>query len=183
MKQIGEKVLHKGSWLTLKERSYLNDEGDVIKWEMIEREGFPDSLVVIARMVPSNRYCLIKQYRFAINGYVLGFPAGIAENNIEHALKELKEETGYTGKIVSVSPALKTSTGIMDSNTNIVIAEIDETDPVNFDPEPELEPTEKIEVILLKRDEVKPFLLEEQSRGTAIGAGVWGVFCLQDLLL
>ena len=72
------------------------------------------------------RFILIKQYRPAIDGYIIALPAGLGFNDPNHALVELKEETGYTGKIMDVSPVLKTGASLINDNARIVYIEVDE---------------------------------------------------------
>lgn len=178
MKKISEKMLFKGNWLLFKESTFLSHDGKEIKWEIIERKNNGTVLIIIAKPLPSNRYVLIRQYRPAINNYIIGFPAGVTDDNniTEEALKELKEETGYTGKIISISTILKVNPGIMNINAHIVKAEIDEKDPLNVDPEQSLEPSEEIEVILIRKEEIIKFLQKEKERGYDIGMGLWYVF-------
>lgn len=149
-----------------------------LKWEIIERKNNGTVLIIIAKLLPSNRYVLIRQYRPAINNYIIGFPAGVTDDNniTEEALKELKEETGYTGKIISISTILKVNPGIMNINAHIVKAEIDEKDPLNVNPEQSLEPSEEIEVILIRKEEIIKFFQKEKERGDDIGMGLRYVF-------
>ena len=116
---------------------------------------------------------LIKQYRFAIDAYILAFPAGISDGDPTQALKELKEETGYIGVIVEEGPLVQTNAGLMNERSQVVVAHIDENDPHNKRPMQRLEPTEDIEVILIEKEKAKDFLLEEAKRGTRIAAKVW----------
>lgn len=178
MKKILEKILYEGNWLLFKESTFLSHDGKEIKWEIIERKNNGTVLIIIAKLLPSNRYVLIRQYRLAINNYIIGFPAGVSDNNNikEEALKELKEETGYTGKIISISPILKVNAGIMNINAHMVKVEIDEKNPLNINPEQSLEPSEEIEVILRTEKDIKEFLLQEIKKGYEIGAGLWYVF-------
>ncbi len=90
------------------ETIYQNKEGKELSWECVHRKRSTVGVVIVARLMPSKRFILIKQYRPAIDGYIIAFPAGLGFNDPNHALVELKEETGYTGKIVDVSPVLKT---------------------------------------------------------------------------
>lgn len=178
MKKVSEKILFEGNWLVIKQASFLGNNGEEIKWEIIERRHQPTGLVMIPRLVPSNRYVLIRQYRPPINNYIIGFPAGISDGDDirEGALRELKEETGYTGKITGISPILKTCTGVMDQSSRIINVDIDETDAQNLNPEQSLEPSEEIEVIIKREDEISRFLQQEQEKGHEIGAGLWYLF-------
>lgn len=178
MKKIRERILFQGNWLALKEGTYLDDKGRESKWETVVRKHGAIFLVMIAKLVPSERYVLIKQYRPSIDNYIIGFPAGVPNSDHigEEALRELKEETGYTGKVISISPQLKVNSGILNDSSFVVNVEIDETDPKNQNPQQSLEPSEEIEVVLKRKSEVKEFLLQEKERGNDIGAGVWYVF-------
>ena len=153
MKKISEKMVYKGQWLSVHESVYETKKGEAITWESIQRTKSATGVVVLAQLIPSKRIVLIKQFRPAAQGYVLGLPAGLAFGDPNHALVELKEETGYTGKIVAISPVLKTGSTITNENGLIVSIEVDERDPANQDPRQELEPGEDIEVCLVKKED------------------------------
>ncbi|EKN43065.1 NUDIX family hydrolase, partial [Clostridium botulinum CFSAN001627] len=97
MKKLEEKILYEGKWISFKEISYLNNEEKLLKWEAVERTNTTKAVVIVAKLVPTERYVFIKQYRPAIDNYVIGFPAGLLEQeDVEaEAKRELKEETGY----------------------------------------------------------------------------------------
>lgn len=182
MKKVQEEILHQGKWLALKETTYISKNGDEVKWESIERTNTNKSVVIISKLVPSNRYIFIKQYRPAIDNYIIGFPAGLVEgeNLEEAALRELKEETGYTGKVKGVSPIINSNAALLTDTVRVVSVEINENDKENLNPKQQLEVEEEIEVILVSRDDVKSFLLKEQESGNAIGIGPWYAFCGLD---
>lgn len=182
MKKVEEKIVHKGKWISLKETTYITKNGEEVKWESIERTNTNKSVVIVSRLNPSNRYLFIKQYRPAINNYIIGFPAGLVEgeNLEEEALRELKEETGYKGKIKGISPIMNTNAALLTDTVRVVSAEIDENDKENLNPKQQLEAEEEIEVILVEREKIKDFLLEEQKKGTAMGIGPWYIFCGLD---
>ncbi len=182
MKKISEKILFDGQWLSVHEIVCENKDGEHIIWESVRRKKSPMGVVIIARLMPSKRFILIKQYRPAVEGYVLGFPSGLGFDNSQHALVELKEETGYTGKIVSVSPVLKTGSSIINDSGHIVYVEVDEHDSFNKNPSQTLEPAEDIEVCLVKHKEAKNFFMKEQAEGTYISSMLWYLFVLSDLL-
>ena len=179
MKNIEEKMLYKGKWIALKETSYTAKNGEKIRWESIERTNTNRTAIIIAKLVPSNRYVFIKQYRPAINNYILGFPAGLIEGESleEEALRELKEETGYFGTVKSISPTLYSNAALLADTVRLVNIEVDENLKENKHPVQHLEAEEEIEVILVSKSNVKDFLIEEQKNGTAVGVGPWYVFC------
>ncbi len=178
MKKLTEEILFAGNWITLKVLKLSGPEGQIIKWECVERRNRQTGLVIVPRLIPSNRIVLIKQYRPAINNYIIGFPAGVADSDdIEaEALRELQEETGFTGQITSISPPLKSNPAFIDDYVYVINAEIDETYAPNLKPVQNLGPGEDIEVILVKEDVLLSFLKEQHNQGMEIGIAPWYVF-------
>src|SRR5580698_1707747 len=166
MKKINEKTLYDGQWLSVRETIYQTKKGLELTWETVHRKRSTVGVVILARLMPSGRFILIKQYRPAIDGYIIALPAGLGFNDPNHALIELKEETGYTGKIVDISPVLKTGASLINDNASIVYIEVDENLPVNQNPTQELEDAEDIEVCLVTKKEAKDFLLGQIKEGT-----------------
>ena len=177
MKKVSEKILYSGNYLSLKESTFLSDDGKEVKWESVTRNNKRSIAVIIGILKPSNRFVLIRQFRPAINNFVLGFPAGISEGKdiSEEALRELKEETGYIGRIVELSPAFKLSAALIDDDVHVVSAEIDENDPGNKKPVQELEPEEEIEVVLCEKRGIKDLILNEIKAGRTVASGVWNM--------
>lgn len=58
MKKISEKILFEGNWLQLKESVYDN-KGSKVKWETVDRKTSKITIVIIAKLIPSERYVLI----------------------------------------------------------------------------------------------------------------------------
>ncbi|MBN2860404.1 MAG: hypothetical protein JXK93_09100 [Sphaerochaetaceae bacterium] len=180
MKKISEEILYKGKWLSLKKTVYAGRDNERIEWESVERNNHSCSFGIIARLIPSNRYILIKQFRQAIDNHVIALPAGIvdtgmADRSLRDAciLQELKEETGYTGTITGESPVLKLNPAIMDNDFLMVSVEIDENSPENSNPAQRLEPAEEIEIILIEQERLRDFFLEQTRIGVSVSAGVW----------
>lgn len=182
MKKISEKILYQGKWLSVHQLNYENKHGENIAWETVRRQKSRSGVVIVARMKPSDRFIIIKQFRPAVGGYILGFPAGLAQGDPAHALVELKEETGYFGNIISFSPPLKTGTSIIDDNGQIVLIEVDESDPRNLNPQQALEPGEDIEVCCIHRRDMKDFLLNQHNAGVSITSSLWYLFVVSELL-
>jgi ADP-ribose pyrophosphatase len=182
MKKINEKTVYDGTWLSVSEAVYQNKEGKEIRWECVHRKKSTVGVVIVARLVPSKRFILIKQHRPAIDGYIISFPAGLGFNDPNHALVELKEETGYTGKIIDVSPVLKTGSSLINDNARTVYIEVDENLPANQNPVQTLEDAEDIRVCLVAKEDAKDFLLEQIKQGTHVAANLWYVFGIDHLI-
>lgn len=176
MKKITENNLYSGRWLSLKESVYENKNGDLVRWESVVRKNNSSSVVIIAKLIPSQRFVLIKQFRPAINGYILGFPAGIDNHCDSQIIKELKEETGYTGFIKHKGPLIKSQAGIINDSGRVVFVHIDENDEANKNPKQQLGASEDIEVIIIPANEIKQFLLNSIKQAVAISANLWYVF-------
>ena len=122
MKKLSEKITYTGKWICLKESIFLTKRGKKITWECIERATVKDIVLLVAQLVPSGKYIMIRQYRPARGKYVIGLPAGsVDDGDIRgSAIKELKEETGYVGNIKSISPNLAINSGLTDECAYIV---------------------------------------------------------------
>ncbi|MDE2009716.1 MAG: NUDIX hydrolase [Candidatus Omnitrophica bacterium] len=176
MKKLSEKVLYEGQWLAVHQTVYRTKHGLQLTWETVHRRRSTVGVVVVARLMPSGRFILIKQYRPAIDGYIISFPAGLGQNDPNHALVELKEETGYTGTIKVVSPVVKTGSSMINDNARIVYVEVDEYAPANQNPVQTLEDAEDIEVCLVAKDDAENFLLKQIEQGISVSANLWYVF-------
>jgi ADP-ribose pyrophosphatase len=176
MKKINEKMLYDGQWLSVRETIYQTKEGKELTWESVHRKRSTVGVVIVARLMPSKRFILIKQYRPAIDGYIISFPAGLGFNDPNHALVELREETGYIGKIMDVSPVLKTGASLINDSARIVCVDVDEHLAANQKPVQELEDAEDIEVCLVSRDEAKDFLLKQLEQGNQVASNLWYLF-------
>lgn len=185
-REIKRSVLCEGSHLSLHEIVWEDAQGERRLWETAERTGGVRAVSVIAWMVPSNRLVFVRQFRPPARSAVIEFPAGLidgSETVEQAALRELKEETGFTGRVVLVSPASFSSPGMTGESAFTCIVEIDENDPANRRPEQETEEGEHIEVFLIERNGVREWLREQISQGVKIatrmahyliGLGVWG---------
>ncbi|MEA1928928.1 MAG: NUDIX domain-containing protein [Candidatus Auribacterota bacterium] len=179
MRHRKEEIIFRGDWLSIKRATYRSVHGQLVDWEVVERSRDETVILLLARLIPSGRYILLRQFRAGINRHVIALPAGVVHPGhdlSEQAHNELKEETGYIGKIVSRSPVLKINPAILDCDVVVFEMEVDETLPENIDPRQELEPEEEIEVVLVEKARVKDFLVREGDKGTAIDVACWFVF-------
>lgn len=185
-REINRSVLGEGRHLSLEEVLWEDGSGRQRSWETAERTGGVRAVSIIPWMVPSNRLVFVRQFRPPARGVVIEFPAGLidgSETVEETALRELKEETGFTGRIVLVSPASLSSPGMTGESAFTCVVEIDENDPSNHRPEQATEEGEDIEVFLVEREDVGTWLREQMAQGAKIaarmthyliGLGVWG---------
>jgi len=178
MKKISEKLLYEGNWIALKESVYENVMGETSKWESVVRKKSNLVVIIIAKLVPSNKFILIKQFRQPIDNYIIGFPAGIVSSKDPEsdAVRELKEETGYSGRVVAKTPILKANVGLTGDDVIIMTVDVDETSTENKNPVQNLEPAEEIEVVVKKKEDIKEYLLSEKEKGIDVGAGLWYYF-------
>jgi ADP-ribose pyrophosphatase len=173
--------ISESAWIRPRRVIYQNDLGDVLKWDYIERTDAGMSVLVLPRFKDSGDLLFIRQYRVIFDRYVIGFPAGILdEDDIETcALRELEEETGYTGKVVRTSPPLTLNSALVKETAHCVLVELDEeARPQNQ----RLEPSEKIEVYRVKKDQLRTFFEEAYSRGDIIGGGPWYMLLAMEYL-
>lgn len=158
---IKEEIEWEKKFLVGKIITYLNKEGKECKWEIVSRINNTKACTIIAWAKPSDRLVMIKQYRPSVGKYVIELPAGLIDEKEtinKAAIRELKEETGYTGEIDNYTQELLISAGLTDEKTSIVEITIDELNNKNRNIEQELEEDEDIEVFLVPRQEIANFL-------------------------
>lgn len=172
---VGKTILEAGRFVALKSIDWTDAEGVVRKWESAERVGNTSAVMIIPRLQPSGRILLIRQFRPPVGREVIEFPAGLVnpdEDPAEAGLRELKEETGYTGTVTRISPAVFSSPGLTNEAVHIAEVTIDEYAPENIDPITALEATEMIESFFVPYPELGDFYRRETLKGTAFDAKV-----------
>lgn len=176
--------LAEGKWLRLVAVRYRDDAATERVWESADRQGEQGAVLMIPVLQPSGALVFIEQFRPPVRAYVLEFPAGLVDQGEDPcltAVRELKEETGYTGVVRSISPSTCSSAGMTGESVRIAWVDIDETDPVNMFPDPECEEGEFIEVFAIQRDDLSEFvrrrlasgrLLDSKTAALLLGLGV-----------
>jgi len=164
-----------GKWLKLEDLEYSDSSGMSRRWENVTRHQCSGAVAIIATIKPSNQLILIRQYRPPADTYVIEFPAGlidIGETAESTAVRELYEETGYTGEITRMTPPVFNSPGLTSETVNIAIMNVDETQECNQNPTPCLEDGEEIEALLVPLNELEQFIANASNAGDAIDAKV-----------
>jgi ADP-ribose pyrophosphatase len=172
------KILHteditESPWIALKRMVYENNDGHLLKWDYIERVDSRSSVLIMPRFKESGDLIFTRQYRVIMDCYVIGFPAGVVsqgEGVEDCALRELEEETGYTGQIVQISPQLTLNSALIRETAFCVVVELEEDATPR---EQQLEPAEQIEVYRVSRNQIGTFFEEATERGDIVGGGPW----------
>ena len=162
-------------WLKLGEIQWTDERGRARRWETAERStraagAGVDGVCVVARLAPwSSRAAamrsglrssppeehtvLVSQFRPPVGGYVLELPAGLVdkgETSLTAAVRELKEETGYTANASALafartSPIVPCDPGLSGSNMQAICMKVDVEADGNADPQDAQEDAECIE--------------------------------------
>ncbi len=171
----GRRELAAGRFVALQELTWHTAAGQERRWETAERVAGRGAVLLIPWLKPSGRLVLIRQFRPPVNAPVIEFPAGLidaGETPQTSALRELREETGYHGRIVSLTPPAYNSPGLTSETVNVVCLEIDENLPENRNLVPQRETDEHIEVLTVAASELKAFMDKESAAGARFDSKV-----------
>ena len=129
----------------------------------------------------SPQLILILSYRIPIESWILECPGGTNDTDdiADCALRELKEETGYTGKLRSTTASyLTTYSDPWKSNDDnaIVIVDVDLDDKINEAPKQHLDSCEKIKVILFPIKGLKAEIVKMvKEKNIKVSSVVWSI--------
>ena len=182
---LEEQLLYKGRWSDLVEFRYEDEKKQIRKWEGLHRKNNAEAVIIIAKMEPSERYIIIRQFRPPTNSYILEFPAGLVdrgETRYQTAIRELSEETGYVGEIHKISPRLYSSPGLLSEAVSFAHIQVDESLSENQNPKAKNEPGEFITVFNKSVNEISDFFYQQSSQGIKFDAKLYSFFLAQGVL-
>ncbi|THY67955.1 putative ADP-ribose pyrophosphatase [Aureobasidium pullulans] len=192
-------------WTTLKKITYNNAENVTKFWESAVRPTRPSNslidavgIVAILQKPGGSELLLQKQFRPPIDKICVEVPAGLVDEGEDAetcAVRELKEETGYVGKVIKgdlgVTPVMyngkldpdkdvtaiaqiccSTDPGFCNTNLQMVHVHVDMSNPDNQNPKPELEENEFIECFSIPLKTLYTECKKLESEGYAIDARV-----------
>ena len=173
MKRLGCCEIAAGNWLALNRITYQDNKGIERTWESVSRKKSAGAVAVICTLKPSGRLVLVRQYRPPADNMVIEFPAGLVnpgESPETTAVRELREETGYRGRLIRMIPDTFSSPGLSSEIVRLAVMEADETTQGEL--VTEFDETEDIETVLVERGNLEEFLLEAARRGEQVDGRV-----------
>ena len=119
---IGERVLHQTPWLTLSSASFRGPDGATFERDVVHHPGW----VAVIPMTDDDHVVCVRQFRAAINDWLLEIPAGIrdvaGEGDEGTARRELAEEAGLTCEHLEVLAKVHNSPGFTDEDGVVFLA-------------------------------------------------------------
>ena len=128
--------------------------GSIGNWECIRHPGGSMAVPVTA----DGSFVLVRQYRFAMQGRLLEFPAGTVEKDetpLVTIQREIQEETGYEAATWRTLGQFPNAPGYSDEIIYAYLA----TDLTKLSEAPQLDEDEDIEVVLMSADELEKAIL------------------------
>lgn len=172
-------------WIGLQKLTYQDPNGNVREWDNAVRKtrskGGIDGVGVLAILRFQDKpdeILLQKQFRPPVEGVCIEMPAGLIDGDESPeiaALRELKEETGYIGKILHSSPVIFNDPGFTNTNLSLVTVLIDMSLPENQNPETELEENEYIECFSVPLANMADEMVKLHKQGYKLDARVQNV--------
>ena len=169
MKILDRETIASGGWISLQKVTYLGHDGKTRTWECAARIHSQGAVMMIPVTRPGDKLIIIRQFRPPTGRLVYEFPAGLInpdEDPVETAIRELKEETGYTGTVDYCSPKVFTSPGLSSEFVHLVRMTVDlENQP---DLETHFDESEYIETFLVAQDELADFIRKAEREGCGV---------------
>ncbi|MBP1584056.1 MAG: NUDIX domain-containing protein [Victivallales bacterium] len=164
-------ILGTGKFLSLELLHYRDAKGAERTWEAVRRQNTPNAVIIIARTVPEDCILLVRQFRPALGRYSVAFPAGLidpGETAATAALRELKEETGYSGKLLHVGPYTSSSAGLSAELLASANVQVDLNAPENKLPQTDFQDGEDIQTFVVPMSDLQAFLQKHLDDGDGL---------------
>ncbi|KAK3719894.1 hypothetical protein LTR37_004017 [Vermiconidia calcicola] len=134
IRKVGPLPSEEAKWTELRKIEWTDQTGKERVWEAAARKTRKSSGIDAVAIAPILRHpnkppstMIILQYRPPIEATCVEFPAGLideGETPEQAAVRELKEETGYEGKVLDCSPTIVADPGLTNANMQMVTVEV-----------------------------------------------------------
>ncbi|EME45853.1 hypothetical protein DOTSEDRAFT_71522 [Dothistroma septosporum NZE10] len=134
IKRVGPLSPDEAKWTELRKIEWVDPSGKERVWEAAARKTRKESGIDAVAIAPIIRHpsrapstLVILQYRPPVDAICVEFPAGLidaGETPEQAAVRELKEETGYEGKVLDCSPTIVADPGLTNANMQMVTIEV-----------------------------------------------------------
>lgn len=175
IKSITDTSSSETKWVALQKIDWIDQSGKDRIWEVASRKTRGKAGVdavamgnIIHHPTKPPSTVLVLQYRPPIDKITVEWPAGLVDESEtveEAAVRELREETGYEGKVLSVSPVVAADPGMTSANMQLAMMEVhvEEDDPELL--EQHLDDGEHIERVVVPLDQLYEKLMEYSKQG------------------
>lgn len=124
-KRLERKLIAKGRIINYYQDTIEVENGNVVTWDFIGHKG----AAAVVPVLPDGRILMVRQYRNALERYTIEIPAGgldfPEEPHYNAALRELKEETGYSAQELELLIKINTTVAFCDEMISIFVAFLD----------------------------------------------------------
>lgn len=165
-KVINTKPLFSGKIFSVEGRDIIDERGKQIYREIVTHS----NAACIMPILPDGRLLFVEEYRSAINGKSIAFPAGLidpGELSINCAYRELEEETGYKAKDIEPVFEIHSSMGFTDEKLSIFIARNLTEGTQHFDGD------EYLEIKIMTLDEALDLVFKNKITSAPTVAGLF----------
>lgn len=163
---LEDEVAWSGDFVEAIRRFYKDKNGNRRVWEFMRRKQ-EFAVAIIAAVTDAHELILERTFRIPLKADVIELPAGLYDPDTETTeaaiRRELLEETGFAVDRVEPLFEIVSNQGLLGDGMSFYLGF-----GAKKIKEPELEPTEDIETIVVPLREIPQFLLQEYRKGAKI---------------
>ncbi len=171
-----ETTLGAAKFLKLREITFCDDKGKLRKWESADRTCDAKAVMIVAHIMPDDEYVFVRQFRPPTGKMMIEFPAGLidpGEAPEKTALRELYEETGFSGTLTKMTNFGFSSPGMSGEPIAVAFMEIDGNAVRGREIVAHPEECESIETFRVKRNELDDFIARCEAQGDGIDTKIY----------